>query len=76
MTKYYLNSNKQPITSGDNYEVNRCDCHYLHQNLKNGNGIYLENFSSSKEAVNYAKNLYQSYASSIDGCYYCCKKFP
>ena len=74
MTINYLNSNKQPLTSGGNYEVHKYGCYYLQQGLGNSNVIYLGDFSSSKEAVNYAKIVYQSYANRIDGCYYCCKK--
>lgn len=72
MTNYYLNSNKQPSTTGGNYEVHRYNCPYLTLIKGKDNYIYLGYFSSSKEAVKYAKNKHSSYANSIDGCWYCC----
>lgn len=73
MKEYYINSNKQTSTSGGNYEVHKCDCIYFKANKHNNNYVYLGYFSSSIEAVKYAKRVYHSYAQSIDGCYYCCK---
>jgi hypothetical protein len=71
---YYINSNKQPENKGGNYEVHKQNCQY-YLNYTNGNNfILLGWFNTSIEAIRYAKSRFPSYASSIDGCAYCCPK--
>ena len=59
---FYVNSNAQP--NGDN-EVHRSDCSWL---PSAENRVYLGCFSTSREAVNAAREYYRQ----VDGCCFCC----
>ena len=59
---FYVNSNAQP--NGD-HEVHRSDCSWL---PSAENRVYLGCFSTSREAVNAARECYRQ----VDGCCFCC----
>lgn len=70
--RYYINTKKQPIASGGNYEIHKENCPYYF-NYRNGNNfIYLGEFSSEIDALNYAKRVYSDNSEEIDGCAHCC----
>jgi hypothetical protein len=71
MSKYVLNKNQQDSLSGEHYELhNENICEYLpNQSNRLSVGLY-DNCTEAKLA---AKNKYPTYASRIDGCYWCCK---
>lgn len=59
---FYVNSNAQP--NGD-HEVHRSGCSWL---PSAENRVYLGCFSTSREAVNAAREYYRQ----VDGCCFCC----
>lgn len=60
MAKYYVNDNAQ--SNGD-HEVHKDGCAYM----PTKNTTYLGDFSSCKDAVKKAKDIY----TKSNGCYYC-----
>lgn len=70
--KYYLNRNKQSVSSGGNYEIHKETCPYYYNYTDGNNFIYLGIFYSERSAYDAACRMFPNNTHEIDGCAHCC----
>ena len=70
---YYLNTTRQSLTSGGNYEIHKGTCPYYYKYRAGFNFVFLGGFITDRDALSFAKRAYPAKCSYIDGCAHCCK---